>query len=702
MSAAVSNVSLSGSDAEDEGVHGDGLTNMPGIADAYNVHTGYLPSLRAHIRDTISHLTGSITSHDGTCLDPQTKSTPAPPELVEEGSTDLESELPIWCSSLSSWSQSEVDAFFHAVSVHSRWRPDLIADAVKTKGEVEVVEFLITLDSYADSYGTETDQDIRRSAPTPPAAIEVSDKWVAAEEAMAAAIAVEEEYGERQALEALRRKRASDASADMILRGKRRRVASGVGEDVLMGSESERADEEDDIHDVNAGKARFEKWHARKIAAWKREDLLAKLEDAHLQVLDAILREDGEVQKGKGVTHEQPDASDPDTGVDLKALSPMSRRRLTKRLYMRRKRAQLRGEDVGQVAEVVSLERMKPGRKPGKKGKERSVSVAEVTEGEKLPSGKKVSERRTTTTPELVESGFHPSDEDGPDDANETTAKKTVNISGKTRHQKTRAEFENAGIDATYLRKHSMDLFHYGPLGKLVGIFKPLADCPEDDISASYISADLVQYLQALVIAFTTDVMHRATMWKEQANELKGQKKVWRGALHQINQAAIEHALKTIGMRTVSKQEYFSKFLDHYDLARDKQYPRRKSGSPVAADAEGEQSTAAGHSPNIESNQHETELSSHRALYTPAFLTPAAFNIGIVDTFFPGYDACFPPKTNEDSREEPLLSDETDEEVLEDELQEDEMLDHADVEADKKFEEQLWAEVQRERGVASE
>jgi hypothetical protein len=170
--------------------------------------------------------------------------------------------------------------------------------------------------------------------------------------------------------------------------------------------------------------------------------------------------------------------------------------------------------------------------------------------------------------------------------------------------------------------------------------------------------------------------------------------------ISQINQAAVEHALKTIGVRIVSKQEYFSKFLDHYDPSRNEHSCRRKSSSPVAADAMGDQSTA----PSAQSSQHETGLSPHRALYTPAFLTPAAFNIGVVDTFFSSYDACFPSKAriDEDSCQEiedPLLSDETDEEALEYELQEDEILDHADSEIGKRFEEQLWAEVEREEGA---
>jgi hypothetical protein len=464
MSAAGSNSSVFGSDADDEEVHEDEQTDVRDLPDAYNVYAGYLPSLRAHIRDTTAHLAGSIPSDDGTCRGPPTESTPEPvggnPDLSQR-----ESEQPIWYSSLSPWFQSEVDAFFHAVSIYSRWRPDLIADAIKTKGEVEVVEFLITLDSCARSCATESSQDTRESAPTPPAALEVSEKWVAAEEAMAAAIAVEEDHEELQELEALRRKRVRDASANMMPRGKRRRVASGVGEDELMHNESEIDDEEDGIEVVNAGKARFDTWHTREIATWKREDLLRTLDDAHLQVLDAILREDEEAQKDKDLNLEPADASDPDTGVDLTALSPVTRRRLKKRLYMRRKRAQLRGEDVDQASKVtVSLERMKPGRKVGGKGKEKSVSVVEKLEGETLSIGKKNSKRGTSTTPEFTE----PGPDDVLEDADGTT-EKSVTIPVKTRYQKIRAEFENAGIDASYLRKHGMDLFHHGPLGKLVG-----------------------------------------------------------------------------------------------------------------------------------------------------------------------------------------------------------------------------------------
>ncbi|KAG2038530.1 hypothetical protein BDR03DRAFT_1091155 [Suillus americanus] len=690
------------SDTEDEEVHQDinGLV-VHDLADTPDIYIGYLPSFRAHLRDTRAHLAGSIPFDDTPHPDPSTKSTPPPhstnqdnilssPEQAEE-SPELppcKSQPTIWSSSLSSWSQSEVDAFFHALSIYSRWRPDLIAEAVKTKGEIEIVEFLVTLDSRATETG-----DIMSTAP---AAVEVSDEWIVAEEAMAAALAVEEGRGELQQLEALRRKRIRDAKADIIPRGKRRRVTVEVGADELLACEdSERDDFEGDSMGVEVvkGKARFEKWYARKTAAWERDDLFKKLDDMHLQVLDTMLREDEEAQKEKSLSREgSADMISQDLGtrMDTRVLSPTSRRRHTKRLYMRRKRAQLRGEDVV----PVTLARMKPGRK----GKEKAAQVVEESETEEVSPSKREIGNREAMTPDLTYPDSQ-ADDDDVGDTGKVATKRHINVGGKTRYQKVRSDFEDAGISASYLGEHGMDLFHLGRLGKLMGIYKSLEQCPEDDVGTNFISPELIRYLQASVVAFTTDVIHRATVWKEQANELKGQKKVWKGALDQVNQQAVEHALKTIGVRTLSQQEHFSKLLDQYDLSPDKR--KRKSKSRTPGDVKDERARTAGHSPDAEC--YDIALSPHRTIYTPAFLAPASFNIGVVDTFFPGYDGQLPSKTliNEDlhhTMEGSLLSIETDEEALKNELMKDEMLDQVDVETGKKVEEQLWAEVERKEG----
>jgi len=150
--------------------------------------------------------------------------------------------------------------------------------------------------------------------------------------------------------------------------------------------------------------------------------------------------------------------------------------------------------------------------------------------------------------------------------------------------------------------------------------------------------------------------------------------------------------LKAIGVRATNKQEYFAKLLDYHGLSLSEDIRKQEPTPPMAANAEGEQLITVGHSPDTQG------LPPHHALYTPAFLAPAAFNIPVVDIFFPGYDACFPSNVSlkgdsYEETEDSLLSDETDEEALKNELQEDDILDQADIETGKRFEEQLWVEV---------
>lgn len=85
-------------------------------------------------------------------------------------------------------------------------------------------------------------------------------------------------------------------------------------------------------------------------------------------------------------------------------------------------------------------------------------------------------------------------------------------------------------------------------------MYKSLEQPPEDDVGTTFISPELIRYLQASVVSFTTDVIHRATVWKEQVNELKGQKKVWRGALHQVNTIPFLHPSPlTVSVRSTNQ-----------------------------------------------------------------------------------------------------------------------------------------------------
>ncbi|KAF9453378.1 hypothetical protein P691DRAFT_771543 [Macrolepiota fuliginosa MF-IS2] len=75
------------------------------------------------------------------------------------------------------WSPTEMDAFFHALTVHSRFRLELIAACVKTKNVLEVVEYLNALDEGSQRHKPE--HSYGRDLPP---AREMSKEWIAWEE----------------------------------------------------------------------------------------------------------------------------------------------------------------------------------------------------------------------------------------------------------------------------------------------------------------------------------------------------------------------------------------------------------------------------------------------------------------------------------------------------------------------------------------
>ena len=85
----------------------------------------------------------------------------------------------------SCWTSSEKDLFFHGLTLYSRFRPDLIAEHIKTKSIFDICVYLhilrIAIISRGHGSGTST-----REAIEP--AIEMSERWIEYEEQMAVAL----------------------------------------------------------------------------------------------------------------------------------------------------------------------------------------------------------------------------------------------------------------------------------------------------------------------------------------------------------------------------------------------------------------------------------------------------------------------------------------------------------------------------------
>ena len=125
----------------------DDETSATPESDSDDFPTAYLASYRAHLAQTHAHLHGredAPTSTESTDSDPH-------------------------------WSQEEKNLFFHALSIHSRLCPELIAEDIGTKGVVDVCAYLDALEDAASKAGMVTVRGEMEFA------VEVGREWVGRE-----------------------------------------------------------------------------------------------------------------------------------------------------------------------------------------------------------------------------------------------------------------------------------------------------------------------------------------------------------------------------------------------------------------------------------------------------------------------------------------------------------------------------------------
>ncbi|KAI0657307.1 hypothetical protein C8Q70DRAFT_919762 [Cubamyces menziesii] len=581
------------------------------------------------------------------------------------------------------WTAAEKDAFFHALAVHSRLRPDLIAVEVKTKTVPDVCVYLALLEDatreasrsviYVGKEKKHVDYKVPRKQL--PIAVEVTDEWIQREEAMAAALAAADVAYERELVvgpreEEVRTRRSAVRAKKSKGHSDRDRVA-----------EKERRKD-------------FEAWLQAARQIWKVEDMWQSLDQVSLAALDRMLREeedghaeadqanaletlppdsalDGkldEVPSGQAAPHpaDQPtnDISEalidpqlleisraapaippprtpepevtfssplPTTPVtdpvevsqglstpfqptsplfsvlshpttsasrsalalsapsaigsgqydmdegheeDVASMSPVSRRRYQKRLYMRRKRAQATGGVVNE-----NTGRLKPGRKP-KQRLARRDDTAEVESQE-------VAESSTTAVDPTVQ---EPAVEPHATPATEAQGGGEVrhpHVSGMTRPYKRQAQFASIGINAQRLHEEGVGLFHLQSIGKLMQTYNQLHDVPAE--VGSEISVDTIKLLHAIIVQFVAEVMERAIVSREQERIAKLQTKVWRMKENQnVSATNVKHALALLGADSFDKRAHFAGLLKKLDLEQE--------GDGGGEDASGDESDGEAHS----------------------------------------------------------------------------------------------------------
>lgn len=440
---------------------------------------------------------------------------------------------PLSPSSLSpttAWTAQEKTTFFRALSVHSRLRPDLISNEIKTKSVQDVCNYLSVLQLATSQQETGVPYPQRRQ--NLPIAMEVSPEWIAIEEEKAAGVtrqeqdwqrefATEQRHAEIKLLKKVSRAQSHDVSsgqhkaalkkkiADADLRAQQEDFCGSLGPSELtaIGTILRGVTDSPGSSQIKPAVLHTPtlQHSARHVASLETVRTLPFPTTKGTDGISDNTRaqggssEDGEPSSLGVMT--PPDPSQKQDSVALLAgLSPASRRRHQKRLYMRRRRASISG-----VATIDdTLERLKPGRKKVK----RSSSP----------------EDEAQLDPERLE-----------DEGNIKRYPRMVQVAVN--------ELGDLGLVADDLRELGVGILNPDGIAKMLKyVISHRYHCPAvldetslwDELSGdtsghgSRVSMGTIRLLNAHVVWFVKNLVYRAITLREQERALKSETKVWK------------------------------------------------------------------------------------------------------------------------------------------------------------------------------
>ncbi|KAI0763573.1 hypothetical protein BD413DRAFT_495121 [Trametes elegans] len=705
------------------------------------------------------------------------------------------------------WSAAEKDAFFRALAVHSRLRPDLIAEEVKTKTLPDVCVYLAVLEEGAREAarkviyvgGEKKTCDVMLARREFPIALEATDEWVRFEERKAEDLIAFEDSHKRELL-------AKERDEEVQSRRKAFRARRG---------EARTASNERDREGEKLRKKEFEAWLEGQKNQWEAEDVWRTLDQASLSALERILRaeEDGlagfdtlpedEVEHHADTeptdhlsvplstpatgeelidplllqlsrpspavppeaalnanpapstcqpelvvpVHDAPSASGlplyPDfrpctppfapvsmpsesmpvlpllpavtilpqtvgeaggssvgdgAEEDVASMSPVSRRRYQKRLYMRRKRAQASG---GVVLEDTS--RLKPGRKPKQCPLKAGNPPREDLQTVATSSSVAIEDGVPATPQGLDSSPARP----------DTTQSRHLKVSGMTLPYKRQAQFESVGINAQRLHQEGVGLFHTQAIGKLMQTYNQLHDVPAE--VGSQLSLDTLKVVHAILVEFVAELMSRAIVSREQERIAKLQTKAWHLQEHKkISAVHVRRAITLHGADHLNKRAHFARLFKELGLDEP-----NGTGADQEDNEDVEGGDMPGASPSKVSSYIDPEgadergvlpdsaqeddppfkpLSPLRMIYPPIIDLPSYGprnddDAAALDpsTYMPWPSSSLLSNSSEPLREEDLLPETVDEVALVAELRDDENIEKEDHLRDLEEEKRLWA-----------
>ncbi|KXN90587.1 RNA polymerase I-specific transcription initiation factor rrn5 [Leucoagaricus sp. SymC.cos] len=430
------------------------------------------------------------------------------------------------------WEASEKDAFFHALRVHSRLRPDLIAGCIMSKNQAEVLDYLEYLEEGLKG-GDFLAASYRKDMPL---AHEVSDAWVVWEEEYAERLQANEEIWTLESDQDAVRTTGEvqeDCNGRTVPFGRIPLLTYGhlVVLDSILKSEEKAAS-----------------LPAQSLSKVGSMSPMRTLQPSASPTLNASFERSPPVPS-------QQDFSPSGGNQSYQVLSPRSRRRYQKRMYMRRKRAQTTAK---------TTDKPQSGRR---KKKVQNSSTSTITKA--VAYDQKMG---TKITADTVISGLRdPADDsDQISKSEESEDEETDPLFATSRlripHKTIRSSFQQRNVSSEAIEAFGLDIFNYKKLGKLLRHFISGYDPSLISEDASLNSETLVLFLDILK-DFLTQIISRVIILEEEHQRFRGKSKVWRknsdeGQKGIIDKSAIQFALKTMGVTNEALEQYFAKLLD--------------------------------------------------------------------------------------------------------------------------------------------
>ncbi|KAF9049754.1 hypothetical protein BJ165DRAFT_1525088 [Panaeolus papilionaceus] len=445
----------------------------------------YIDDLHQHQVHTQQHLKGRITTE-----------LPLPPSFFPPSSY---------------WTSTEKDLFFHGLTIHSRLRPELIAEHIKTKSTYDVCLYLDALQVAAEREALPDDELPLHHRLEP--ALDVSTRWINYEESLA---------------------------EDLIDR------------DICVGNVGRSTRDLCNCPEVQHWDTKITGLETKECTAF-----LNHIDNTGLQTLDSILKEAEDEKTAtaseSGCTSSRHGTANPGGSDDDKSnrsasagpemgdegpeiLDPKARRRMLKRLYMRRKRAEQLGRELD-----LRVEKLRPGRASRPRGAPKPRPKTYKTKLKGRGRGTSVhSEAPGANEDESIASVPSESNHHTTQDITGHEQYGVHSKGGMTKRYRIKEALSESGIDGDALQAAELDLVIFSAIPRIINKM-------HDASFAGAISISALRMMNVLLKQFIMDVVRCLIITKEQENRLKGKLKVWKNDEEEITVENVAECLQVLG-----------------------------------------------------------------------------------------------------------------------------------------------------------